>query len=258
MPFMQRTHADTGPGRREARRPPPAPTPSAVRRALRRLGDFQDARFLQGFFKTAPGEYGAGDRFRGIRVPVLRRLARQFAALPMPAVLRLLGSPWHEDRLLALLLLVRRFERGTVPERDRIAAAYLRHTRHVNNWDLVDLSAPNIVGAWLLRRDASLLDRLAGSGSLWERRIAVVATLAFLRAGRLQPTFAIARRLLADREDLIHKATGWMLREAGKREPAALRRFLARHAARMPRTMLRYAIERLPAAERRRWLRAGL
>jgi 3-methyladenine DNA glycosylase AlkD len=227
-----------------------------ARRALANEANAADARILQRFFKTGPGEYGAGDRFRGIRVPVLRRLTRTFAPLPLPEVLRLLASRHHEDRLLALLLLVRQFERAREDDRRKIVDAYLRHTRHINNWDLVDLSAPNIVGAWVAAHPGDLLERLVRSASLWERRIAIVATLALIRQRRLEPTLALARLLLHDREDLLHKATGWMLREAGKRDENALRRFLDQHAAAMPRTMLRYAIERLPERDRRAYLLA--
>ena len=233
---------------------------SLLREAQRQLAARADpaaAAILRGFFKTGPGEYGAGDRFRGIRVPALREVARQVADMPLRDASRLLASPYHEDRLLALLVLVRQFERGDAAARRRIYDTYLAHTRHVNNWDLVDLSAPNIAGAWLLARAPAPLRRLVVSGNLWERRIAIVATHAFIRAGRFDLTLELAARLLADREDLLHKAAGWMLREVGKRDAAALRGFLGRHAAVMPRTMLRYAIERFNRAERLRWLAAG-
>jgi 3-methyladenine DNA glycosylase AlkD len=227
---------------------------AAARRALAAAANATDACFLQRFFKTGPGEYGAGDRFRGIRVPVLRRLSRTFAALPIPEVVRLLASRYHEDRLLALLLLVRRFERAPADGQQKIVELYLRHTCHINNWDLVDLSAPNIIGAWVAAHPGNLLDRLVRSASLWERRIAIVATLTLIRQRRLDTTLTLARQLLQDPEDLLHKATGWMLREAGKRDETALRRFLDQHAAAMPRTMLRYAIERLPERDRRAYL----
>ena len=187
-------------------------------------------------------------------MPVLRQLARRVRDLPQADVLRLLRSPFHEDRLLALLVWVDRFEHGDGFVRRRVYEAYMRQTRHINNWDLVDLSAPNIAGAWALDHGTCDLFRLARSGNLWERRIAMVATHAYIRVRRFEPTLVIARRLLRDREDLIHKASGWMLREAGKRDPDVLRDFLARHAAAMPRTMLRYAIERLPPTERASWM----
>ena len=167
---------------------------------------------------------------------------------------RLLASEWHEERIFALLILVRRFERGEAAERERIFRFYLAHLRRVNNWDLVDLSALSIVGEHLAGKSLAPLRRLVRSRVLWERRVAIVATFAFLRRGRVQPTFELTRVLLDDPEELLHKAAGWALREAGKRDTGALRAFLARYAAVMPRTMLRYAIERLPPNERLKWL----
>ena len=224
------------------------------RRELAKLADPATATILRGFFKTGPGEYGEGDLFRGIRVPALRRLVRQVAEMPLGDIVRLLASTYHEDRLFALLLMVQNFERGDDTTRQRIYNTYLRHTRHINHWDLVDLSAPHIVGVWLLTRDPAPLRRLVASENLWERRIAIVATHAFIRTGRFDMTLKLAARLLADPHDLLHKAAGWMLREVGKRDTAALRGFLGRHAAVMPRTMLRYAIERFDASERRAWM----
>lgn len=208
------------------------------------------------FFKTGKGEYGEGDKFLGIRVPVFRRLCRECRGAPLRIALDLLTSPFHEIRLLALLMLVDRYERSrSSGEREAIYRAYLRHAARINNWDLVDCSAPKIVGAHLLERDRAPLYRLARSKCLWERRIAVIATFAFIRNGDFSDTLRIAELLLRDGEDLIHKAAGWMLREVGNRDPAALRRFLARHAREMPRVMLRYAVEKLPPDERRAWLR---
>lgn len=225
-----------------------------VRRQLHALGDAQDAKFLQGFFKTGPGQYGEGDIFLGIRVPATRRLARLAQHLPRNEVRQLLRAKYHEERLLALLILVRQFERGDEPARREIFELYLREHRWVNNWDLVDLSAPNIVGTWLLERPRPMLAEWAASENLWQRRIAVLATAAFIRRGQFADTLALCEQLLADKQDLMHKACGWMLREVGKRDEAVLKGFLKQHAARMPRTMLRYAIERLPEAERARWL----
>lgn len=235
----------------------PPPTLDAVRNRLQSLGDGEDAAFLQRFFRTAEGQYGAGDRFLGIRVPVTRRLAREFRSLPLEDVERLLHEPWHEARLLAVILLADRYARATPRERDAIYRLYLRNTDRVNNWDLVDASAPHIVGAHLLERPRTILDELARSKNLWERRIAIVATHALIRAGQFDDTIRIATALLDDPHDLIHKATGWMLREVGKREPKRLETFLDEFAPRMPRTMLRYAIERLPPARRRQYLQAG-
>lgn len=227
----------------------------SIQKELARLSNAQDAAFLQRYFKTLPGQYGEGDRFRGIRVPVLRRLAGTHREIPLERAERLLRSPWHEDRLLALLLLVGRYGREDEAGREDVYGLYLRNTHRVNNWDLVDLSAPHIVGAHLSRRPRSPLDLLARSGSLWERRIAILATLHFIRRGDFHWTLRIARKLLDDREELIHKAVGWMLREVGKRDAAALEAFLDAHAARMPRTTLRYAIERLPEPKRLGYLK---
>ena len=251
---------DRHPKRGSSSAPVPAAPPATardIRRALRRLANPRDAKVLRWFFKTGPGEYGEGDRFLGVRVPALRALAREFPAAGADAAGELLASPFHEERLLGLLLLVRCFERGTPAERLAIFRLYLKNTASINNWDLVDLSAPNIVGAHLAERDRSLLDRLARSPSLWERRIAIVATHAFIRRGQFEDIFRIADRLLGDREDLIHKAIGWMLREAGKRDAAALESWLRPRCRRLPRTMLRYAIERFPPAKRQAYLRGN-
>ena len=221
---------------------------------LRRLADPEIAARSLRFFKTAKGEYGYGDRFLGIRVPVIRRTVREFSDTSLPVAEELLKSPWHEVRLFSLFLLVSRFSRSGERERERIYQLYLRNTRHINNWDLVDSSAPHIVGAWLEKRARSDLDELAGSASLWERRIAIIATFHFIRRGQFGDTLRIAERLLGDREDLIHKAAGWMLREVGKRDLAAETAFLDAHCRVMPRTMLRYSIERLGEDERRRYL----
>lgn len=228
-------------------------TADDVRAALRRLASPAKAAVLQRFFKTGQGQYGEGDVFLGVMVPDQRRVARQFAALPLDAVAELLAGPIHEERLTALVILVNRFSRAAPPERKRIYAFYLRHRARVDNWDLVDLSAPYIVGPCA---PLDKLVQLARSRSLWDRRIAMVATFHAIRAGNPAPALRIAGLLLADPHDLIHKAAGWMLREAGKRcGEDVLEHFLACHAPAMPRTMLRYAIERLPEARRRAWLR---
>lgn len=233
------------------------PTASAIRAALRSRASARDAGVLQWFFKTGPGEYGAGDIFIGVRLPALRAVVCEFRAADERVVGSLLASRIHEERMLALLILVRQFENGVEKDRDRIYRFYLDHTARINNWDLVDGSAPNIVGARLLDRRRTVLDRLARSRSLWERRIAIVATLAFIRQGQLGDTLRIADRLLGDPHDLIHKAAGWMLREVGKRDTAALEDFLATRHRTMPRTMLRYAIERFPETRRQAYLRGS-
>jgi 3-methyladenine DNA glycosylase AlkD len=227
---------------------------NTIQSQLAALSNPEDAQFLQGFFKTGPGQYGAGDRFRGIRVPELRKLARAHQDISLTDAERLLHSAYHEDRLLALLILVGQFAEGDEATRADIYARYLSHTRWINNWDLVDASAPYIVRAYLSDRSPAPLYQLARSRSLWERRIAVLATFHFIRRGRFDETLAIAEMLLPDREDLIHKAVGWMLREVGKRDLSREEAFLRAHCRQMPRTMLRYAIEKFPQDKRRRYL----
>lgn len=222
---------------------------------LARLSNAQHAALLQRFFKTGPGEYGEGDRFRGIRVPVLRKLARNYRQLPLAAAVDLLGSAFHEDRLLALFILIDRYYKGAPDVRSAIHRLYLERTRFVNNWDLVDASAPHLVGHFLRDRSKDTLTRLAASANLWERRIAILATSAFIKEGNFDETLKIARLLLGDSEDLIHKAVGWMLREVGKRELAVLEAFLWTHHREMPRTMLRYAIEKFPENKRQDFLK---
>ena len=237
----------------------PAPTPKLreLRKRLRRFASARDAQFLQHFFKTGPGEYGEGDQFIGVRVPAVRRLVCEFRGLALADTCELLHSPTHEERLLALLILVDAYERGDESERAAIFRLYLDNTAHINNWDLVDGSAPGIVGRHLEARPRKILFKLAGSPDVWKRRIAVLAAFHFIRRNEFAEILRLAEMLLLDRHDLIHKAAGWMLREAGKRDVAILRGFLEQYAARMPRTMLRYAIEKLPVMERRRWLAVG-
>jgi 3-methyladenine DNA glycosylase AlkD len=228
---------------------------SVIQARLRQLGNEETARVLRGFFKTGPGQYGAGDVFLGIKVPPLRQLAREYRGLPLDEAEKLLRSPYHEARLLALLLLVGAFARGDGAAREQIYRLYLANTARVNNWDLVDASAEHIVGGHLAERDRGPLYQLAKSPGLWERRIAIVATFHFIRRGEFADTCKVAALLLSDREDLIHKAVGWMLREVGKRDLSAAEAFLAEHYGRMPRTMLRYAIERHPEPRRLQYLR---
>ena len=234
---------------------PKAPTAAYARKRIRELGDPNDALFLQGYFKTGPGEYGEGDQFLGIRVPVVRRLAKELRDLPLDQIEALLHDRWHEARLLALVLLGDAYERASTAEREAIFDLYLRNTKWINNWDLVDSSAGRVVGAHLATRPRKLLDRLARSSNLWERRIAIIATQHFIRNGEFDDTIRLAEVLLHDSHDLIHKAVGWMLREVGNRDRATLEAFLDTHAREMPRTMLRYAIEKLPPADRRRFMK---
>ena len=228
---------------------------AAIRARLHALADPRIAANSTRFFKTGPGEYGSGDRFLGVPVPVLRALAREFRGTATTTAFALLESPWHEQRLLALLLLVARFDHSDEAERAKIYRRYVATiSRRVDNWDLVDASAPAIVGGYLARRGRQPLYRLARSRDLWERRVAILATLTFIRQGSFADTLALAALPLGDEQGLIHKATGWMLREVGNRDRTALEAFLDRHCAHMPRTMLRYAIEKLPARRRRAYL----
>ena len=228
--------------------------PRTIHRELKRRSDPARAAALQRFFKTAPGEYGEGDRFLGLTVPAVRAVAAQYQSLPLRDVEALLQSPWHEERLLALVILVGQYQRETPTGRDAIYRLYRRNIHRINNWDLVDCSAGRIVGAQLRAGRRSPLRRLARSGSLWERRIAIMATGFYITRGEFDETLRVARLLLDDPHDLIHKAVGWMLREVGNRDRGVEERFLRRYAHRMPRTMLRYAIERFPQRLRRRYL----
>jgi 3-methyladenine DNA glycosylase AlkD len=235
-----------------------APASVALRKPVRELrasADPKRARASRWFFKTAKGQYGEGDRFLGLSARILRKTALRYRDLSLEDIERLLRSPIHEQRSAGFEILVAQYERGDPARREKIFRFYLRHTRCANNWDLVDASAPYIVGEHLKTRPRGLLDQLAASKSLWERRIAIISTLALIRARELGDTLGIAETLLSDPHDLIHKATGWMLRETGKASGDSLRNFLEQHYARMPRTALRYAIECFPAAERRRILR---
>jgi 3-methyladenine DNA glycosylase AlkD len=242
---------------RSMKSPKPARTLQALRKELHALADPADAKFLQGFFKTAPGQYGAGDKFLGLRVPDLRRFVREYSELDDSHALEMLESPWHEERLLALLLLVHKYSRGDRPAQAKLHRAYLANTRYINNWDLVDASAQYIVGAHLDVGNIGLLERLARSKNMWERRIAIVSTFHFIRKGEFRPTLKIAALLVDDSHDLIHKAVGWMLREVGKRDRSAEDAFLSKYYRTMPRTMLRYAIERHPERVRKQYLRGG-
>ena len=230
---------------------------AALKAELRRLASPDDAAFLQRFFKTGPGEYGEGDLFIGIRVPVLRGLAKETDRLPLRGVRTLLHSPIHEERMLALLILVHRFKnrKTSEEERDQIYRLYMDNTAYINNWDLVDLSAPCIVGPYLEKRPRTTLYERAKSALLWDRRIAMISTHYFIRNRDFTDALAIAQLLLNDPHDLMHKAVGWMLREIGKRDQAEEELFLQKHYRVMPRTALRYAIERFPEPLRLAYLR---
>jgi 3-methyladenine DNA glycosylase AlkD len=226
-----------------------------VRKELQRRADPEKAVMLQRFFKTGPGQYGEGDVFIGVIVPESRQVAKKFSQLPLKEVRTLLYSKVHEERLVALLILVQRYAKAQDREKEEIVKFYLDNIKQVNNWDLVDLSAPSILGAHLMDGDRGLLYRLAKSGSVWEKRIAIVATQHFIRNSDFSDTLKIASMLLQDGHDLIHKAAGWMLREVGKRDAGAEEAFLDKYSGTMPRTMLRYAIERLPESKKRRYMK---
>ena len=226
-----------------------------ARRQLRKYADKEKAKVLLRFFKTGPGEYAQGDIFLGVTAPLIRKLVSQFPDLPFSDLSKLLHSKIHEERLLALLILVRQFNKADAKVKAKIFKAYLDNTKFINNWDLVDLSAPQIIGGFLIGKDRKILYRLAKSALLWERRIAILATFTFIKASDFDDVFDITKLLLGDKEDLIHKACGWMLREAGKRNLRLEEEFLRKHCAIMPRTMLRYAIERFPENKRKAYLK---
>lgn len=217
---------------------------------LKGLGNPQKARLLARFFKTGKGEYGEGDVFLGVMVPQTRMVAKKHRGMSLLEVQRLLSSNIHEHRLAALLILVEKYGKGDEKERKKIFEFYLQNARKVNNWDLVDLSAPKIAGAHLLKGNRAVLRKLAKSKNVWERRIAIISTAAFIRKGSYEDTLKISEMLLEDEHDLIHKAVGWMLREVGKKDQEAEEEFLKKHYKKMPRTMLRYAIEKFEKKKR--------
>ena len=229
-------------------------TRTDIQARLKALGNPDIAAHSARFFRTGPGEYGEGDQFRGIRVPALRKLARACDAADMSAVEELLMSPWHEDRLCALFMMIRRYERGDAAQKQAMFDLYLKRVEYVNNWDLVDASAHKIVGAHLEAGKKDLLFEWVRDASLWKRRIAVIAAYWYIRRGGFDEFLLMAEQLLNDKEDLIHKAVGWMLREVGKQDRAAEEAFLRRHYRNMPRTMLRYAIERFDEKTRKAYL----
>ncbi len=228
-----------------------------LKRDIRKLANPAKAKVLAGFFKTGPGQYGEGDIFLGITLPLQRQLVKQYwRDLTLADAESLLKSKLHEERLIALLILVKKFTTSEIfNQKSKIYKFYLSHTKYINNWDLVDLSAQNIVGEYLIDKNRSVLYKLAKSKNLWERRIAILATLTFIKNRDPKDSLAIAKILLSDRHDLIHKAVGWMLREIGKRcNEKTLTDFLDKNVLKMPRTTLRYAIERLPEKNRLHYL----
>lgn len=229
-----------------------------IRSKLKELANEKNAEVARRFFKTGPGEYGEGDKFLGIRVPILRKLAKEHQTITVEWAEHLLKSPIHEERLLALFILIRIYSREEVAVKKRIYELYLNSTEFINNWDLVDGSAEHIVGDFLINRDKRPLYRLARSKNLWERRISIMSTFCFIKRRQYAETLRISKKLLTDKEDLIHKAVGWMLREVGKRDLLIEENFLKEHYTYMPRTMLRYAIEKYPESKRQRYLKGKI
>ena len=229
-----------------------------ITKQLMALGNKEHAAVSQRFFKTGPGEYGEGDVFIGIKVPVLRRLAKDYLDLALKDVKMLLRSKNHEERLLALLIMIGKFSKGDQKKKKNIYELYLKSTKFINNWDLVDTSAHKIVGPYLMDKNKEPLYELAKSDLLWERRIAIMSTFHYIRHNEFCDTLRISRILLSDPEDLIHKAVGWMLREIGKRHLQTEENFLRLHYQTMPRTMLRYAIEKFPDTKRKRYLKGTI
>ena len=227
-----------------------------LQRAIRAQGNKERAKLVGVFFKTGKGQYAEGDIFLGLTVPQVRAAIRPYRQMPLREVDVLLASKYHEERLAALVILVHQSQRGDDEVRGKLCAFYLKRTKQINNWDLVDLAAPFVVGGYLYERPRAFLYRLARSPNLWERRTAIVATYYFIRQGDVDDTFALAEALLHDDEDLIHKAVGGGLRWAGDSDPQRLLAFLDKHAAVMPRVMLRYAIEHLSAAQRAKYMKA--
>ena len=233
-------------------------TTREIRSRVRALADKEKAKVLRGFFKTGPGQYGEGDIFLGITVPVLRKLAPEYRGASLADALVLLRSTIHEERFLALLLLLHSYANGDDSVKKKIYHLYFKNTRYINNWDLVDLSAPKIVGAYLANKSRRPLYVFAKSKDLWKKRIAILSTFHFIRQNDFSDALELSGMLIKDDHDLIHKAVGWMLREVGKRDMQSVERFLKQHCRKMPRTMLRYAIELFPEAKRRKYLNSAI
>ena len=229
-----------------------------LKQAVKNHSNKEQGIFLQRFFKTGKGEYGEGDVFAGIKVPVSRKIANQFKDLSFADLQKVIKSKIHEERLIALFILVAKYKKADEEGREKIFNFYLKNIIYVNNWDLVDLSAEKIIGAYLINKDIRMLFDLVKSNNVWERRIAIMSTFHFIKAHRFAATLKISELLLKDKHDLIHKAVGWMLREVGKRDIQAEEIFLQKYYKNMPRTMLRYAIEKFPEKKRLAYLKGNI
>jgi len=227
-----------------------------LKQDLQKLANPQQAQLLQRFFKTGPGEYGEGDVFLGIKVPEQRKVAKKYKNLPLEDLRSLLSSKIHEERLIALFILIFHYQK--TKNKTELINFYLKNTKHINNWDLVDLSAPRLLGDYLLNNDRKIIYKLANSKDLWEKRIAVLATFMLIKHNQYEDTLNISTILLNDQHDLIHKAVGWALREIGKKDQKVEETFLHQHYQTMPRTMLRYAIEKFPEPLRKQYLHSKI
>ncbi len=214
----------------------------------------EQAKILQRFFKTGGGEYGEGDIFLGVKVPIQRKIAKKYLGLGLYKLKELIESKIHEHRLISLIILNEKYKKSNEEEKGNLFNFYLENIKQINNWDLVDISAPNIIGDFLLDKKKDILYKLIESNNIWERRIAIISTFAFIKKNRFEDTLVISERLLVDGHDLIHKAVGWMLREVGKKDEEVLEDFLKEHYKNMPRTMLRYSIEKFPEEKRKEYL----
>jgi 3-methyladenine DNA glycosylase AlkD len=229
-----------------------------LKKTIRANANKDHAKTMQWFFKTGKGEYGEGDKFVGIKVPVQRKIAKQFGGLDLKDLQKLLNSQIHEERLISLLILVEKYDKANEKVKEKIYSFYKKNTRKINNWDLVDLSAPKIMGIHLLNRDKQILYKFAHSKNLWEKRISIISTYSFIKNHDFKTTLEISDILLNDDHDLIHKAVGWMLREVGKQDLITLEKFLKSRYNKMPRTMLRYSIEKFPEKKRKKYLKGEI
>ena len=229
-----------------------------LKKKIRLFADRDIAETSKWFFKTGKGEYGEGDKFIGLNIPTQRKLAREFKDLTLADLAQLLKSPIHEERLISLFILVDKYSKADEKTKDDIFKFYFRNRKGINNWNLVDLSAPKILGKHLLKKDKTILFKFALSKKLWERRIAILSTLEFIRNGDFKTTLQLCKILLNDEHDLIHKAAGWMLREIGKKDLESEEKFLKANYKKMPRTMLRYAIEKFSETKRKKYLQGKI